>query len=73
MKVIIATPLYPPEIGGPATYAEILVHELPKRGIEIELVKFSDVRHLPKLIRHSSSVIYVDRLCDYFAAHYINC
>ncbi len=52
MKVVIATPLYPPEIGGPATYAEILVRELPKRGIEVELVKFSDVRHLPKIIRH---------------------
>src|SRR3989344_1930156 len=52
MKLVIATPLYPPEIGGPATYAEILMRELPKRGVEVELVKFSDVRHLPKIIRH---------------------
>lgn len=52
MRLVIATPLYPPEIGGPATYAELLKEELPGRGIEVELVKFSDVRHLPKLIRH---------------------
>ncbi len=52
MKLLIATPLYPPEIGGPATYAKLLVEGLPGKGIEVELVKFSEVRHLPKLIRH---------------------
>ncbi|MEK7101811.1 MAG: glycosyltransferase family 4 protein [Patescibacteria group bacterium] len=52
MKLLIATPLYPPEIGGPATYAKLLFEGLPERGIEVEMVKFSDVRHLPKLIRH---------------------
>lgn len=52
MKLVIATPLYPPEIGGPATYAKLLFDGLPGKGIEVELVKFSDVRHLPKIIRH---------------------
>jgi glycosyltransferase involved in cell wall biosynthesis len=52
MKLVIATPLYPPEIGGPATYAQFLFAALPKEGIEVELVKFSEVRHLPKIIRH---------------------
>lgn len=52
MRLVIATPLYPPEIGGPATYAKLLFEGLPEKGIEVELVKFSDVRHLPKLIRH---------------------
>src|SRR3989344_3997850 len=52
MKLVIATPLYPPEIGGPATYAKLLFEGLPKKGIEVDLVKFSDVRHLPKIIRH---------------------
>ncbi len=52
MKILIATPLYPPEIGGPATYATLLEKGLPAKGIEIELVKFSEVRHLPKFIRH---------------------
>src|SRR3990167_7909869 len=52
MRIVIATPLYPPEIGGPATYAKLLFEGLPEKGIEVELVKFSDVRHLPKIIRH---------------------
>jgi len=52
MRIVIATPLYPPEIGGPATYAKLLEEGLPGKGIEIELVKFGDVRHLPKIIRH---------------------
>lgn len=52
MKVVIATPLYPPEIGGPATYAQILEEGLPGKGIEVEVVKFSAVRHLPKIFRH---------------------
>ncbi|HQT82872.1 MAG: hypothetical protein B7W98_01810 [Parcubacteria group bacterium 20-58-5] len=52
MKLVIATPLYPPEIGGPATYAKLLEEGLPGKGIDVELVKFSEVRHLPKLIRH---------------------
>lgn len=52
MKLLIATPLYPPEIGGPATYAKLLYEGLPKKKIEVELVKFSGVRHFPRIIRH---------------------
>ncbi len=52
MKLVIATPLYPPEIGGPATYVKLLEEGLPKRGIGVSVVKFGEVRYLPKLIRH---------------------
>lgn len=52
MRLVIATPLYPPEIGGPATYAKLLYEGLPGKGIEVELVKFSEVRRLPKIIGH---------------------
>ncbi len=52
MKLVVATPLYPPEIGGPATYVRELERGLPERGIEVSVVKFSEVRHLPKLVRH---------------------
>lgn len=52
IKVIIATPLYPPEIGGPSTYVKLLEEGLPKKNIEVKVVKFGDVRHLPKIIRH---------------------
>lgn len=52
MRILIATPLYPPDIGGPATYAKILEEELPKRDVSATLVTFGSVRHLPKLFRH---------------------
>ncbi len=52
MKILLATPLYPPEIGGPATHAEILVRAFPKEGIEVVLLPFSRVRSLPKIVRH---------------------
>lgn len=51
MRLLLATPLYPPEAGGPATYAQLLVQELSKEGIEVELLRFSDVRHLPNVLR----------------------
>lgn len=51
-KIIIATPLFPPDIGGPATYSRILRDELPKYDIEPIIVSFGSVRHLPKILRH---------------------
>jgi len=52
MKITIATGLYPPESGGPATYVSLLEETLPKHGIELNAVPFRDVRKYPKLIRH---------------------
>lgn len=52
MKLLIATGLYPPDIGGPATYSKILEEELPKHDIEVEVLSFGSVRKLPKVIRH---------------------
>ncbi|HEV7121466.1 MAG TPA: glycosyltransferase family 4 protein [Candidatus Paceibacterota bacterium] len=59
MRLCIATPLYPPEPGGPATYAKTLEEGLPAYGWDIVLVKFSDVRHLPKGIRHIAYMVRV--------------
>lgn len=52
MKLLIATGLYPPDIGGPATYSKTLAEELSKRGMEVEVLSFGSVRKLPKIIRH---------------------
>lgn len=54
MKVVIATPLYPPESGGPATYTHILENGFPEKDIQVKVVKFKDVRHLPKVLRHAA-------------------
>jgi glycosyltransferase involved in cell wall biosynthesis len=52
MKLVIATPLYPPEIGGPATDAALLVKHLPASGVTAAVYSFGAVRHLPRGIRH---------------------
>ena len=54
MRILIATGIYPPDIGGPATYSKVLFDELPKNGIDTEILSFGEVRHLPKGISHIS-------------------
>src|SRR3989344_4924157 len=51
-KILIVTGIYPPDVGGPATYSKILFDELPKKGIGVEILSFGEVGHLPKIIRH---------------------
>ena len=52
MKILVATGLYPPESGGPATYAKMIETELPGHDIEVAVVPFAKVRSYPKIIRH---------------------
>ncbi len=52
MRILIATGLYPPEIGGPATYAKLFEEWLPRYGIKVSVLPFRTVRHLPPIIRH---------------------
>ena len=41
-KILIATGIFPPDIGGPATYASTLLAELPKRGFELRIVTYAE-------------------------------
>lgn len=66
MKVILATGIFPPDIGGPATYTEKLAKEFQTRGIKTKVICYSDVkkygnykfpvirisRKYPKIIKH---------------------
>ncbi|MEK7208986.1 MAG: glycosyltransferase family 4 protein [Patescibacteria group bacterium] len=52
MKILIATPLYPPDIGGPAQYAYNLEREFKNLGHKVRVKKFSDIKHLPSGLRH---------------------
>lgn len=52
ITILIATPLYPPDTGGPATDTAMLRRELPKQGIDVVVCSFGTVRHLPRGIRH---------------------
>lgn len=51
-RILLATPLYPPQTGGPATLASQLVEHLPKDAFTIDLLPFSRVRGYPLVIRH---------------------
>lgn len=43
-KIVLATGIFPPDIGGPATYCEKLAKELIGRGLEIKVICYSDVK-----------------------------
>lgn len=47
MKILIATPLFPPEIGGPATYVFNLAQKLAQKGVEVLVISFG---HTPNLL-----------------------
>jgi len=42
LKVAIATGVYPPDIGGPATYAKVLKNELPKHGVDVRVFTYGE-------------------------------
>lgn len=52
MNILIATGLYPPDIGGPATYTVFLEKHLPKHHIACMVIPYGTVRKYPKIIRH---------------------
>lgn len=58
-NILIATPLYPPDIGGPATYTRLLETELPKHNIKTIIASFGSVRSLPKIVRHIVYFLYL--------------
>lgn len=52
MKILIATGIYPPDIGGPAKYAKSLRDEFAKLGHKVKIVKYRIEKKLPIGIRH---------------------
>lgn len=61
MKVLIAAGIFPPEPGGPATYAKIVSEMLPKQGIAVGVLPFREARVYPKGIRHLAYLIMLLR------------
>lgn len=60
MKILIATPLYPPDIGGPAKYAKALHEEYARTGHGGAVVAYGALeKALPPLVRH---IVYFFRL-----------
>lgn len=52
MKILIATGIYPPSVGGPATYAKLLFDELPNKDkeIDVKVLSFEAFLKFPKFI-----------------------
>lgn len=71
MQILIATGLFPPDIGGPAQYAKHLYDEFLKQGYAVDVVSFRQERNLPQGIRHLFYFVrilsYV-RKCDFIIA-----
>ena len=42
MKILIATGIYPPDIGGPATWSSYFAEEFTRRGNEVTVLTYSD-------------------------------
>lgn len=54
MRILIATGVYPPETGGPATYTKLLEERLPAYGFTVSVLPFRAVRKWPRGIRHAA-------------------
>lgn len=71
MKILIATGLFPPDIGGPAQYAKHIYDELQKQGHEVRVASFRHERNLPQGIRHFfyfARILSYVRKCDFIIA-----
>lgn len=52
MKILLATGIYPPQIGGPAQYAANLGDEFLKQGHQVQILTYGVEKHLPSGVRH---------------------
>ncbi len=59
MRILIATGIYPPEIGGPAEYAKHLKETWTKEGHHVSIRVFSRFNFLPTGVRHLAYLCYI--------------
>jgi glycosyltransferase involved in cell wall biosynthesis len=51
-NILIATGLFPPQVGGPATYSKLLRDKLPSRGFNVTVENFGALLSYPRGVRH---------------------
>jgi len=73
MKIVIASGIYPPDIGGPATYSRLIAREFIKRNINVSLICYSDKEDEPfdreekfKIVRVVRKKFFLFRYLSYF-------
>lgn len=67
IKLLIATGIYPPEAGGPATYVKSLKDELPKSGYRVKVVTYGNPENQEKdlyIVNRNRNIIL--RYLDFF-------
>ncbi len=57
MRILICTGIYPPDIGGPATYSNLIFEELKKRGHRVDVLTYSSSSACPAELKERSGVI----------------
>lgn len=60
LNILIATGIFPPDIGGPATYSSNLRLELINKGHNIEVLFYKIEKKLPIFVRH---LLFFIRIC----------
>lgn len=50
--ILLVTPLYPPDVGGPATHALFIESHLPQLSYQVTKCYFGEVKKYPYIIRH---------------------
>jgi len=58
-RLLLLAGIFPPDIGGPATVADVLMQELPGRKIAPVLLRFAPYRKYPRGLRH---ILYTFRI-----------
>lgn len=66
VKVLIATGIYPPDIGGPATMLEALVDSLSRLGFAIQIITYADRTEPGQVYRISRAQNKLARYFKYF-------
>lgn len=59
MKIVIATGIFPPEVGGPAYYSKSLSETLTAQGHDVRVVLYGSLKEWPSGLRH---VLYALKL-----------
>lgn len=60
-RLLIATGIYPPDIGGPATYSDTLRRELPRDGYRITLLTYTDEFQSSHTEDGQGAIYYINR------------
>ena len=70
-NIVIATPIYSPDIGGPATYAKELFESFTSQGYKVSIVSFGRLKRLPRGISNFCyffKLLYFSIFADYIIA-----